>query len=905
MLLREGRGPDLSSRITVGVLTPLLSGHYFGGLLRGVARAAAAAGGRVVAVQTFDPGVDEIAYLDLSNFRRPVAWRHVAGFVVVLNSADRPYLDALRDAGKPVVMVSQEVPGFDCPVVLPDNRGGTRLAVEHLIAHGHRRIGFVGWMAQEDIRQRHEAYRETLAAHGLPYEEGMLFPAGDNVTTGGEVAAELMVRAGMPVTAAFCANDYNAVGLIRGLTAAGRTLPRDLAIVGFDDVTAAQHVVPNLSTVEGAFDEVGQEAGETLLAMLEGGDVPAGKRFAREGRSRLVVRQSCGCRPRQPGPDAASAPLRLAAENQYLEQALSSQYGISMELLRSEGNPADLGWLERSRATAGCLGLWLPDRTADPLLDIAGTYHRDPTRQLKPESPVTVDAFPPAELIDESDPGAGQIAFVVPVRLRDSDRGMLAHVGPIDTQKSSIVETVNQWAALLCGMLDHREVVTSLRRQEEQLRHAALYDQLTGLPNRTLFLERIGGALGRAGGGSGYRFGVLFLDLDGLKVINDSLGHLAGDRLLCQVAERIRAEVRPVDTPARFAGDEFAILVDGIGDPAALAAVAERLREAVGRPQMVAGQEVVVSVSIGIAEGTSDYQSAEDLLRNADIAMYRAKTRKKGSHAVFDVSMRAEAVDRLRIETELRQALADSRLELHYQPIVDLAAGTTVALEALLRWRHPTQGLLPPARFLPVAEEAGLMVPIGQWVIGEACRRLAGWRRAGTVPDDLWVSINLSDRQFWYGDAAATVAAALRQEELPAHCVALEITESVVVHDVGAARRMLHDLHGQGLKLYVDDFGTGYSSLSLLRELPIDALKIDKSFVNDVASSARARELIRTIILMGHNLGMGVIAEGIEDREQHAVLRELGCELGQGHLFSRPVHETAFGPRGHRGRRPR
>jgi diguanylate cyclase (GGDEF)-like protein len=702
-----------------------------------------------------------------------------------------------------------------------------------------------------------------------------------------------MVRAGMPVTACFSANDYNAVGLIRGLTGAGCALPRDLAVVGFDDVTAAQHAVPDLSTVEAGFDEVGQEAGEVLLAMLAGRAVPAGKRFAREGRSRLVVRQSCGCPPRPPGADAVGPPQRLATENQYLERALDTQYGICMELLRSEGNPADLEWLERSPAASGCLGLWPPDqpvdRAADPLLEIAGTYHRDPARQFKPEGPVPVSEFPPAELIEESDPGAGQIAVVVPVRLRASDRGLLAHVGPIDTQKSSVVETVNQWAAMLCGVLDHREVVTSLRQQEDLLRHAALYDQLTGLPNRALFLERVAGALSRAGNGSGYRFGVLFLDLDGLKVVNDSLGHLAGDRLLRQVAERIKAEMRPVDTPARFAGDEFAVLVDGIGDTGRLTAVAERLQETIGRPHGVAGQEVVVSVSIGIAEGTSDYQSAEDLLRNADIAMYRAKTRKKGSNAVFDVSMRAEAVDRLRIETELRHAVADGQLELHYQPIVDLAAETTVALEALLRWRHPTRGLLLPAQFLPVAEEAGLMVPIGRWVVGQACRQLAGWRREAVVPESLWVSINLSDRQFWYGDAAATVAAALGQEQLPAHCIALEITENVVVHDVDAARSMLHDLHDQGLKLYVDDFGTGYSSLSILRELPIDALKIDKSFVSDVASSAKARELIRTIISMGHNLGMGVIAEGIENRDQHTVLSELGCELGQGHLFSRPV----------------
>jgi len=210
-----------------------------------------------------------------------------------------------------------------------------------------------------------------------------------------------------------------------------------------------------------------------------------------------------------------------------------------------------------------------------------------------------------------------------------------------------------------------------------------------------------------------------------------------------------------------------------------------------------------------------------------------------------------------------------------------------------VRWQHPTRGLLLPAHFLPIAEEAGLMVPIGRWVVGEACQQLAAWRRVGSVPDTLWVSINLSDRQFWYGDAAATIAASLRQARLPARCIALEITESVVVHDLEAAQAMLQALHEQGLKLYVDDFGTGYSSLSVLRELPIDALKIDKSFVYDMASSGKARELVRTIIQMGHNLGMDVIAEGIETAEQHVLLRELGCELGQGHLFSRPIRHAS------------
>jgi diguanylate cyclase (GGDEF)-like protein len=518
---------------------------------------------------------------------------------------------------------------------------------------------------------------------------------------------------------------------------------------------------------------------------------------------------------------------------------------------------------------------------------VAGTFHRDPGRRLKTGGQLPVSAFPPAELIDESDPGREQIVIVVPVRLRASDRGMLAHVGPIDTHKSSLVETVNQWAALLCGALDHRAVVNSLRDQEDRLRREALYDRLTGLPNRALFLERAEEALRRTG--SGYRFGVLFLDLDGLKVINDSLGHLAGDRLLCQVADRISGEVSATDTPARFGGDEFAVLIDGVGDPAVLTRIAERLQEVIARPQHISGHEVVVTASIGVAVGSGSYPGAEDLLRNADIAMYRAKSTKKGSHAVFDVSMLAEAVDRLRIETEVRHAIDNHQLELEYQPIVDLATGVTVTLEALLRWRHPARGLLLPGQFLAVAEEAGLMVPIGRWVITEACRQLAAWRRAAMVADDLSVSINLSDREFWYGDPAATVRAALSSTGLPARSVAVEITESVVVHDLGAARTTLHALHEQGVRLYVDDFGTGYSSLNVLRQLPVDALKIDKSFISDMASNAKARELVRTIVTMGHNLGMDVIAEGIETASQHRQLRELGCALGQGHLFSRSL----------------
>jgi EAL domain-containing protein (putative c-di-GMP-specific phosphodiesterase class I) len=269
--------------------------------------------------------------------------------------------------------------------------------------------------------------------------------------------------------------------------------------------------------------------------------------------------------------------------------------------------------------------------------------------------------------------------------------------------------------------------------------------------------------------------------------------------------------------------------------------------------------------------------------------MYRAKTTSKGGHAIFDTSMRTVAVSRLRTEAQLRRAVDHGELEVHYQPIVELATAKTAAFEALLRWNHPTRGLLPPAEFVPIAEEAGLMLPIGSWVLRQVCGQLAAWRRAGAVPDDLWISVNISNRQFWSGTIADEITECLSTFQLPASCLALEITEGVIMHSVESARAMLQELHDHGLRLDVDDFGTGYSSLGVLHQLPIDELKIDRSFVTDLATDARTQELVRTIVHMGHNLGIAVIAEGVEDGEQHELLRGLGCQYGQGHWFAKAM----------------
>jgi diguanylate cyclase (GGDEF)-like protein len=423
---------------------------------------------------------------------------------------------------------------------------------------------------------------------------------------------------------------------------------------------------------------------------------------------------------------------------------------------------------------------------------------------------------------------------------------------------------------------------------EAQLRHAALYDGLTGLPNRSLFIDRLRLTMARAGRRSDYQYAVLFLDLDGFKLVNDSLGHLLGDTLLSSVAERILSDLRPSDTASRFGGDEFAILLDDVASTHNPIAVAERLQERLARPFHIGGHEIVVTASIGIASSVTGYQSADDVLRDADTAMYRAKSTEKGSHATFDAGMHTRAVSRLRIEAELRQAVDSGQLRLHYQPIVAIRTGKALSFEALVRWEHPTLGLLGPADFLAIAEETGLIVPIGRWIIGEACRQIVEWQASG-APDDLRVSINVSNRQFWHGGLLEDVQGSLRNSGLSARNIALEITETVVMYNADLAERTLAELHENGFALHIDDFGTGYSSLQALHRFPIEALKVDRSFVWGLGTDRRSTELVRTIAMMANNLNVDVIAEGIETEDQRRRVERLGCAYGQGYLFSKPV----------------
>jgi diguanylate cyclase (GGDEF)-like protein/PAS domain S-box-containing protein len=440
--------------------------------------------------------------------------------------------------------------------------------------------------------------------------------------------------------------------------------------------------------------------------------------------------------------------------------------------------------------------------------------------------------------------------------------------------------------------------VSRMAGSQTDITEGKVSDPLTGLPNRLLFIDRVGRLIKHTKRRKDQLFAVLFLDLDGFKMINDSMGHLIGDQLLLGVANRLEKCLRSTDTVARLGetftvarlgGDEFTVLLDDIKDPSDAKRAADRMMKALASPFILGGKEVFTSVSIGIALSNSAYEQPEDILRDADTAMYRAKSLGKARYEVFDADMRASVMARLQLETDLHRALERGELRNFYQPIVALASGEIAGFEALLRWQHPTRGLLGPIEFIPVAEETGLIRELGWWNLREACRQISEWRGGLSAQRRLTISVNLSAKQFLQPNLVEDIRKLLTELALPPEALKLEITESTVMADPLAAVEMLQQIKSLGIHLAIDDFGTGYSSLSYLHRFPLDTLKIDRSFISGMGDDGQGMEIARTILPMANNLRLDVVAEGVETIQQVALLKKLQCKYGQGYYFSRPL----------------
>ncbi len=432
--------------------------------------------------------------------------------------------------------------------------------------------------------------------------------------------------------------------------------------------------------------------------------------------------------------------------------------------------------------------------------------------------------------------------------------------------------------------------ITDRKATEQKLAHDAIHDVLTGLPNRKFLMDRLSRSLARKNHSKGSNFAVLFIDLDKFKVINDTLGHQAGDELLIKVAKKLSLIVRPSDMVVRLGGDEFVILLENIKDEKQVLRVAERINKELKKPLRIFGKWAYISASIGIALSTGGYDDPDNFVRDADIAMYCAKLKGRGGYEVFNKEMHLGAISNLQLQNDLRNALENNELLLNYQPIMSLENNQIVGFEALIRWQHPIRGMVMPNDFIPIAEETRLILPIGNWVLHESCRQMKEWQKEFPATENFVMNVNLSPLQIEQEDLIEQVAKVLRETELSSDCLKLEITESVLMKNTERSIKTVSGLREMGVKVSIDDFGTGYSSLSYLHNFSFDTLKVDRSFINLIGSEKDKTEIIQTIITLALSLGIDVVAEGVETLEQLEFLKAHNCNYGQGYYYSKPVN---------------
>lgn len=454
------------------------------------------------------------------------------------------------------------------------------------------------------------------------------------------------------------------------------------------------------------------------------------------------------------------------------------------------------------------------------------------------------------------------------------------------------VRDKNEKAIRIAGSMTD---ISEQKRTEEKLAHDAVHDDLTGLPNRKKLMERIDILLTDSDANLAEQFGVLFVDIDRFKLINDSMGHMAGDELLLQITNKLRKLIRPKDMVARIGGDEFVVLLENVNDKDEVVQVAQRLLNELLSPINIDGEQIYASVSIGIAISSPDYVASDNVIRDADLAMYRAKLNGKSRFEIFDPNMHSGAVSQLHIERDLRRGCEEEEFVLHYQPIVLLDSESIIGFEALVRWNHPTRGFVRPDEFIPVAEETGVIVQMGQWILFEACRQMKAWQNEFPASEKLMVSVNLSTRQLEKVDLADDIAGVLKETGLDPKCLRLEITESVIMSNADQAVITVNQLRNMGVRVSIDDFGTGYSSLSYLHRFPVDTLKVDRSFINRIGNDGGNAEIVQTIITLAYSLNMDVVAEGVETSEQLEFLREANCSYGQGYYYSKPLDRIEAG----------
>ncbi|MCD1257602.1 EAL domain-containing protein [Paenibacillus athensensis] len=870
----------MANEFRIGVMAPHLDGEYFGKIIEIVHSAVRKQGGQLLALHTM------IEHRPDFTIRDPVSQDVTDGWLVVLDTVSDSVLRQLKRSGKPIVGLAHyrsEVPW--CHVRM-DNRQGMKEAVLHLIAHGHRNIAFVGQLREAELAERFDGYRDALAEHGIPLRDELIINVPDNLFTGGAEAAQRINELGTAITAVAAGTDMNALGLIDTLRQTGRQLPGELAVTGFDNIALAATHQPPLTTIEYPVVELAQRAIDELLALI------AGRRPAERIQrlpGRLVHRSSCGCAltPARTADSFEAYETLIAEQREALNQMFTNNYHLIKGLVQaSTGEHMHISKLYWNECHRGIMALWDTDVHGQRQLVVKQVFSTrgDPLPELGARYPA--EAFPPPEFLPvNTGEGRDDYAVVHPLVSDQLEWGFLALVGPFHPLNLITFADISRHSYTILATHLERE---SLFRH---IRFIAEHDSLTGLPNRAHFHQRLEEAMNEADRAR-IKLAVLLIDLDRFKDINDALGHQFGDRMLQHIAQKLRACVRDSDTVARLGGDEFIVLLPQLRDAGEIWPIAGRIMDSLNEPFVLGGQELRAVGSIGASLYPDHAVDAEALIKYADIAMYTAKENGGGLLQMYTDELSSKAVKRFTLEAGLRKALERGELTLHYQPQIALHSGRLFGAEALLRWHSPERGLVPPMEFIPLAEEMGLIVPIGTWVLQEACRQVKAWQEEGRAP--LVMSVNISAQQFRHPDFVEQVRRTLKETGVGPEWMCLEITETMAIGDMEGSEHKLQQLVKLGLQIALDDFGTGYSSLALVKRLPIHAIKIDKSFIRDMTEDSDDAAIVKAIIAMTHSLGLTVVAEGVEDLDQLRSLQQLRCDFAQGFLIGKPMPVPEF-----------
>jgi diguanylate cyclase (GGDEF)-like protein len=879
LFLGKGLCIMANNKLTIGVIARHMEGALNGRIIAGIHHYLQPLQARMIAIRTM--------YSNKVNYPRydnPLALGVADGWIVINDVAESSYLIKLHELGIPVVSANRLVDVIPCASILTDNYKGMYTSTEHLIHHGHRRIAFIGDLGNPNMRIRLEGYLQALKVYGIEQDPQLIVDSKTFNYAGGYQAAEKLLHQAVAFTSVVAASDMNAIGILEKLKSVGLRVPTDIAVIGFNDIPYAATI--GLTTMFHPGYEMGRKAAELLIRKIQGEPFVSEKHVI---PCELVSRTSCGCSLDRETPVVEMAD---GANVNFVQHMVENYQEIGSNLLRyGHINLQDLSWMANSNVS--CLALWKEDPASNPVLEIDQHYDRREGKSCLAGALFPGEQFPPEELFKNEFGGSDSILVHI-IRTHRREWGLLALTGSSFIDQTNERLSVSMMAHVLdslAAILERDDLLLESRAASEQISYLAYHDPLTGLLNRTALSERIPLLLENAED-SGASIAFILLDLDRFKMINDSYGHLLGDQLLIQVTERLRKLPLDMNCLFRLGGDEFVIVLPQIEDKEEVVRLGEQILTLLQPVFLLERSEFYISGSLGISIFPDNGQNMTELIKHADIAMYRAKAKGKNQLEVFHSDMDIRTKHMLEMDNGIRKALTNNELQLYYQPQIDVMTGKLFGFEALIRWFSPERGIVSPVEFIPVAEETGQIIYIGEWVLREACKQMKKWRMKGGE----WMkcSVNISGRQFEQRDFVDRLRFILAELDVDPRSLCLEITESIAIQDVEFCLAQLHDLNELGISIALDDFGTGYSSLVLLKQLPIQYVKIDRSFISHMASTSEDKAIVQGIVSLTHSLGMQVIAEGVEDAEQLHCLHSMGCDYFQGFLTSPPVPAEEF-----------